>query len=221
MQTILTQGFVITAYYRDMAIEAVTGIHNTLKQKYSPENPNDFELVNHVNAAYVDPSFDETLGGNGPNIDYWISRQLARIFSVTSSIEGKTILDLGCGSNTETEDIKGSPSNQGNLSIWNPWLCRALYELGANPIGVDFGSLEGEEFEHYSHVDLMTESLLTYLKPSSVDLAHNQATLPSSQMNALHGEDVITTFKDKVIPALDQIVKAEGFFLFDSNLEPA
>jgi hypothetical protein len=98
--------------------------------------------------------------------------RLAQCFNSLSDHNGKRILDIACGSNTSK--MPGSiyvntpfgeitlGSRQGYTSLFEPWFCRMLFQLGANPVGVDFGDLEQEVFEHH-HVDLGKPRALSFL----------------------------------------------------------
>ena len=85
------------------------------------------------------------------------------------ALEGIRILDLGCGSiDRNRHEDKNSP----NSRRYEPWLCRALLELGAQPVGLDLGNLHGEYFEHYSAIDLTKTGALGFLPSQSFDMIH-------------------------------------------------
>jgi hypothetical protein len=98
--------------------------------------------------------------------------RLAQHFNRLSDLNGKRILDIACGSNTSK--MPGSiyvntpfgeitlGSRRGYTSLFEPWFCRMLFHLGANPVGVDFGDLEQEVFEH-NQVDLGKPRALSFL----------------------------------------------------------
>ena len=52
--------------------------------------------------------------------------------------------------------------------MFEPWFCRLLVELGATPVAVDTGDLEGEPFEHH-HADLSRVGALDFLPDASFD----------------------------------------------------
>ena len=85
-------------------------------------------------------------------------RKLEEAFGSLESLKEKKILDLGCGS---IEPERGNED-------FKPWFSRLLQELGAKPVGIDIGSLEGEEFEHYQ-IDLTQISALDFLEEKSFD----------------------------------------------------
>lgn len=69
-------------------------------------------------------------------------------------LDGRKILDVGCGSNEGAESL--AIRKKGD---YEPWLCRALHLCGARAFGVDIGGNEGEEFAHYK-TDLSDEGAL-------------------------------------------------------------
>src|SRR3989338_5523486 len=86
--------------------------------------------------------------------------------ALSDNLERKTILDLGCGS-TSHLDGGGLIHNSG----WDPWLCRGLYHLGYDVIGVDMGDLDNEPFKHYK-ARLHKEKALVPLSDASMDLVN-------------------------------------------------
>ena len=52
--------------------------------------------------------------------------------------------------------------------MFEPWFCRLLLELGAEPVGVDAGDLAGERFTHHS-ADLSRIGALDFLPDASFD----------------------------------------------------
>ncbi len=106
-------------------------------------------------------------------------------FSDLSMLKGKRILDLACGSNTSKmpsfvfvntplgERRVQIPSTEGYTAQFEPWFCRILLELGAEPVGIDIGDLDGEAFEHY-RVDLGLEGALDFLPSHSFDAVQDR-----------------------------------------------
>ena len=105
--------------------------------------------------------------------------RLARSFGGLSAVGGKRILDIACGSNTSRAPSRfrirtpfgqlllGRPRS-GYTALFEPWFCRILFQLGADPVGVDFGDLESEDFTHY-RVDLGQSGALDFLPDRSFD----------------------------------------------------
>jgi hypothetical protein len=78
-------------------------------------------------------------------------------------VRGKRILDIACGSNTSR-----SPDTGLRTAVFEPWFCRLILELGAEPVGVEAGDLDGELFEHHA-VDLARIGALDFLPAASFD----------------------------------------------------
>jgi SAM-dependent methyltransferase len=121
------------------------------------------------------------------------------------NLEEKRILDLGCGSRGRTYES----TQMGDDKIWEPWLCRALYSLGASPIGIDVGDLEGEKFEH-KNLDLLSIDSLSFLDDDSIDVAHADLLFDSPELGRRRGYH---TLRGLLIPQLERVVKPNGFFL--------
>jgi len=120
--------------------------------------------------------------------------RLAKSFESLSNIREKKILDIACGSNTSKAPASlfidapfgkktiGS-SNKGYTAQFEPWFCRILLELGANPVGIDFGDLESEVFEHY-RVDLGKIGALDFLADHSFDAVQDSRLFGSPEFTA-------------------------------------
>ena len=52
--------------------------------------------------------------------------------------------------------------------MFEPWFARLLLELGAEPVALDGGDLDGERFEHH-RVDLGRPGALDFLAAASFD----------------------------------------------------
>jgi hypothetical protein len=74
-------------------------------------------------------------------------------------------------------------SNKGYTAQFEPWFCRILFELGANPVGVDFGDLESEIFVHY-RVDLGKIGGLDFLPDHSFDAVQDSRLFGSPEFTA-------------------------------------
>jgi hypothetical protein len=104
--------------------------------------------------------------------------RLARSYPNLTNVRNKPILDIACGSNSSklpASSVLGSlfggrlvHANRGYTAMFEPWFCRMLFELGAAPVGVDFGNLDGEVFIHYQ-VDLGKPGALDFLPDHSFD----------------------------------------------------
>jgi hypothetical protein len=120
--------------------------------------------------------------------------RLAASFHTVSNIQNKKILDIACGSNTSKapaslfidtpfgkKNVKNS--SKAYTAQFEPWFCRILVELGAIPVGVDFGDLEQELFEHY-HVDLGKLGALDFLAEHSFDAVQDSRLFGSPEFTA-------------------------------------
>ena len=89
--------------------------------------------------------------------------RLQRAFGSLTRIKGKRILDIASGSNSSR-----SPTTGKRTAMFEPWFARLLLELGAEPVALDGGDLEGERFEHH-RVDLGRHGALDFLFAASFD----------------------------------------------------
>ncbi len=89
--------------------------------------------------------------------------RLQRVFGSLEQVRGKRILDIASGSNSSR-----SPDTGKRTAAFEPWFCRLLLELGADPVGVDSGDLDGERFEHH-RLDLGRPGALDLLPSASFD----------------------------------------------------
>jgi len=154
------------------------------------------------------------------NVDIFHSKKVI-IDSYIGTIEeltGKRItelalLDLGCSaraySDPKKEKIDREESNQGTITF-EPWFCRAIYQLGGKIIGIDGGDLSKEKFKHYT-LDLIKPESLSMFETRSIDVAcaFRFFTSPS-----LIGHDT-TRMRKIITEQLERIVKPEGFFLIN------
>jgi hypothetical protein len=120
--------------------------------------------------------------------------RLANSFHKLSNIRDKRILDIACGSNTSKAPASlfiDSPfgkktidqRSKGYTAQFEPWFCRILFELGANPVGVDFGDLETEVFVHYQ-VGLGKIGALDFLPDHSFDAVQDSRLFGSPEFTA-------------------------------------
>ncbi len=120
--------------------------------------------------------------------------RIAKAYGVFARVRGKRILDIACGSNTSKAPASvhvDSPfgektisgSTEGYTAQFEPWFCRVLLELGAEPVGVDMGDLEGEAFEHHA-VDLGQIGALDFLPAQSFDAVQDSRLFGSPEFTA-------------------------------------
>jgi hypothetical protein len=89
--------------------------------------------------------------------------RLVRAYGSLMRVKGKRILDVASGSNSSR-----SPTTGKRTAMFEPWFARLLLELGAEPVALDGGDLEGESFEHH-RVDLGKPGALDFLAAASFD----------------------------------------------------
>jgi hypothetical protein len=121
--------------------------------------------------------------------------RLQSAFGGLSAVKGKRILDIACGSNTSKapstiyintplgERTINVPHTEGYTAQFEPWFCRLLLELGADPVGVDIGDLEAEAFEHH-RVDLGKVGALDFLASHSFDALQDSRLFGSPEFTA-------------------------------------
>jgi hypothetical protein len=120
--------------------------------------------------------------------------RLADSFDRLADIPNKKILDIACGSNTSKlpaalyintpfGEMSFGRANRGHTALFEPWFCRILFELGAAPVGVDFGDLEKEAFVHH-RVDLGKPGALDFLPDHSFDGIQDSRLFGSPEFTA-------------------------------------
>ncbi len=120
--------------------------------------------------------------------------RLAHSFRRLSEIRDRSILDIACGSNTSRAPASfhiDSPlgemtlgrSSEGYTAQFEPWFCRIVFELGAQPVGIDFGKLDGELFTHY-RVDLGQIGALDFLPGGTFDAVQDSRLFGSPEFAA-------------------------------------
>jgi len=120
--------------------------------------------------------------------------RLANSFGALSEIQDKKILDIACGSNTSKAPASlyiNTPfgekrigrARKGFTAQFEPWFCRILLELGANPVGIDFGDLNRELFAHY-RADLGRIGALDFLPDRSFDALQDSRLFGSPEFTA-------------------------------------
>jgi hypothetical protein len=120
--------------------------------------------------------------------------RLADAVGALTNLSGQRILDIACGSNTSKfpgslfvntpfgKTTLGRPS-PGYTALFEPWFCRILFEVGADPVGVDLGDLDGEAFTHY-RVDLGKIGALDFLPDHSFDAIQDSRLFGSPEFTA-------------------------------------
>ncbi len=124
-----------------------------------------------------------------------LAGRITHAFRPWSKVQGKRILDLACGSNTSKAPSSiyiNTPFGESRIRIassenytaqFEPWFCRILLALGAHPVGIDFGDLEGEAFEHHK-IDLGQSGALDFLPSQSFDGIQDSRLFGSPEFTA-------------------------------------
>lgn len=165
------------------------------------------ELAVVTNSPYQHPA-ETFLALNGfANTASGICRQLSQVLRATDGvIANQRIADLGCGSTGGTEDAA-------EFGYWfHPWLCRTLFELGAKPIGVDVGKLDGEKFEAMQ-TDLLQPGALDSIPDDSVDVVHTRALFSSPQLHEEEDGQLMRVLEPQII----RVLKPNGVFVYSRN----
>jgi len=120
--------------------------------------------------------------------------RLANSFGRLSDIQDKRILDIACGSNSSKAPasfridtpfgaVRIGRSRKGYTAQFEPGFCRILLELGAVPVGIDFGDLDHEAFAHH-RVDLGKVGALDFLASHSFDAIQDSRLFGSPEFTA-------------------------------------
>ena len=121
--------------------------------------------------------------------------RMANAFERLANVQAKRILDIACGSNTSRAPASiyiNTPLGEKRIHTsdtesftaqFEPWFCRMLLELGARPVGIDFGDLDCEAFEHY-RADLGQEGALDFLPSHSFDAVQDSRLFGSPEFTA-------------------------------------
>jgi len=133
-----------------------------------------------------------------PGLGEIIKQLVGRIFrayGTLAALKGRRILDIACGSSTSKAPpliYVDTPVGEQQIPIagiegytaqFEPWFCRILLELGANPVGIDMGNLDGESFEHHK-VDLGRPGALDFLPDRSFDAVQDSRLFGSPEFTA-------------------------------------
>ncbi|HLF26848.1 MAG TPA: hypothetical protein VJG32_10970 [Anaerolineae bacterium] len=161
------------------------------------EDPQDRRLIaNTIQALDVRYDLSKKIARE-PGVEEIITQlagRLAHTFGRLSNVQGRRVLDIACGSNTSQApaslylntpfgEMTIGRASKGYTAQFEPWFCRMLLELGADPIGIDFGDLEGEAFEHH-RVDLGQKGALDFLPGRSFDAVQDSRLFGSPEFTA-------------------------------------
>ena len=141
-------------------------------------------------------------------------KRVISVFNNLDGLQGKRILDLGCGSTlTKDKSIFSSADSQRD---YEPWLCRLLEEAGAHSVGIDIHNLSNESFEHYQG-DLSKEAVFDFMPDESIDLINSCSLLgncPSPLLLAREDFDKQKT-EDMHLMQAWRLLKERGVYLYD------
>ena len=156
------------------------------------------KIIDEINTLYT---LNEKIS-NEPGVEDVVMQMFGRLansFTNLSNIRDKKILDIACGSNTSKAPsvlFINTPFGKktigrrsgGYTAQFEPWFCRILYALGANPVGIDFGDLDSEFFVHY-RVDLGQIGALDFLPDHSFDAIQDSRLFGSPEFTAQFPEE--------------------------------
>lgn len=144
------------------------------------------------------------------------TERLAKVLTAfEGDIQGKVILDLGCGA----EEGRCDGKRYGR--VYYPWLCRLLQFAGAYPIGIDLGDLTQEPFEHHN-INLLDPTALDGIPTASVDLAHCSFLFNSPVLCHIVHEDEESTLPGEklaktLFPQLLRVLKPRANFIYHTD----
>jgi hypothetical protein len=137
---------------------------------------------------------------------YDLRKTIEAILAYTDgSLEGKRILDLGCGTRPQIDICCG-------YGVHEPWLCRTLSLLNAHPIGIDIGNLEDEDFEGHQ-VDLKQENSLSFIPDNSIDVIHGCKVTVSMAFTNKDDPNEIHRYYEGLIPQVERVGKRESVLI--------
>jgi len=137
--------------------------------------------------------------------------RLQRAFGSVERARGKRILDIACGSNSSR-----SPDTGERTAMFEPWFCRLLFALGADPVGVDAGDLEGERFEHHA-ADLSRIGALDFLPDASFDGIQDSRLFGSPEFLALLPRSQHAPIKAELRRQEKRLLKPGGVIIHSDN----
>lgn len=170
-----------------------------------PRQPQDYILAHRLISEY----YPDAIVDNSPplTLQETIFRHLDALRTVSPKLEavqGKLIIDIASGS-------RGSPDNATHL--WDPWMSRLLYELGAQPHAVDICSQINELFSSTT-LDLTNPPALDIFEEGYFDGYYicgfpNTTTLQRLANNNISWD----TLRDALQQQLDRICKTSPLVL--------
>lgn len=138
--------------------------------------------------------------------------RLERAFGALERVRGKRILDIASGSNTSR-----SPKTGKRTALFEPWFARLLLELGAEPVALDSGDLQGERFEHH-RVDLGRSGALDFLPDASFDGVQDSRLFGSPEFRSAYpGQRDHERIKAEIARQERRVLKPDGVLIHTDN----
>ena len=155
--------------------------------------------------------------------------RLAYSFENLPQLNDKRILDIACGSNTSKMPGPASLNtpfgeislggSRGYTALFEPWLCRMLYYLGAKPLGLDIGDLEQEIFEHQK-VDLGKPGALDFLADASFDAIQDSRLFGSPEFTAqFPAQNDRLTVAEEIVRQEKRLLKPGGIIIHSDAMD--
>jgi hypothetical protein len=177
-------------------------------EREDPEKENKIRGLKESISRIIMPGLEAKYGGRSIFVNS-MAFHVAEIQYLLGDLEGKKILDLGCGSVYTTGE---SAMGRGYL----PWVCRILHQLKAKVIGIDWNPQEGEEFENYK-IDLYGCNSLKQFYGGDFDLACALSLFDSPSLHLVHGWGAGRNLFDRMSIQLERVLKKKGIFFFDAT----
>lgn len=144
-------------------------------------------------------------------VDEFVGR-LERAFGALERVRGKRILDIASGSNTSR-----SPTTGKRTALFEPWFARLLLELGAEPVALDTGDLQGERFEHH-RVDLGRSGALDFLPDASFDGVQDSRLFGSPEFRTAYPRQRDhERIKAEIARQERRVLKSDGVLIHTDN----
>jgi hypothetical protein len=151
-----------------------------------------------------------------PEVARILAELVGRLQQACASLEavrGKRILDVPSGSNTSR-----SPITRRRTAQFEPWMCRLLLELGAEPVAVDIGDLEGEPYEHH-RIDLGAPGALDLFPDGSFDGLHESRLFGSPEFTEAYGPVEADRIRREMVRQERRLLRPGGV-LIHSDIDP-
>lgn len=153
----------------------------------------------------------------------WLKKELynflhdmAQRYGNLEQLRGKHILDLGSGATYE-RDIDYLNCWPGVERLYEPWLARALAEIGAEPVAIDIGRFENEPFEAHT-IDLSKKGALDFLPSKSFDVIYSKRFLTSPQlMPRISDKKTNEEFYRELKKQIKRLLKDDGYVFEDAE----